>query len=99
MRVYVELHFPQFFLENQLFLFCAYFESNILNQDLKICVIIVRKDASSYKFFYHVIKTDLISNKLLIKVLWCKKPAFREILSFPKKLIYKGKCGTVTKQV
>ena len=89
-RLYVGLHFLQFPWKtsfSSFYAFCVFcFESNLLNQDIKIYVL------SCYvillcNFVLILYKNSpLINNtKLLIKILLLQKHAFREILSFSKK--------------
>ena len=89
-RLYVGLHFLQFPWKtsfSSFYAFCVFcFESNLLNQDIKIyvlsCYVILLCNfvLTLYK------NSPLINNtKLLIKILLLQKHAFREILSFSKK--------------
>ena len=65
-----------------------------LNQDVKICVIMLRNvTLTLYK------NSPVINNKLFVKLLQCYvKICFQRCFEFFKKAIYKEKYGTVKKQ-
>ena len=46
-----------------------------------------KKVVVAMSFFSHVIKTYLINNEPLMKIILCKKYDFREVLSFSNKII------------
>ena len=88
-RVSVGLHFLQFHLENWFFVFLCFvflfcFESNVLNQDIKICYNTIQ--------FCHVL--CLLCNFARTLCIM-QKQAF--ILSYSKKLIYKGRMSNSQK--
>ena len=62
--------------------FCVLcFESNVLNQDIKYMLSLFKKVLVAILFCFHFIKIHLTNDELFIKVLLCKKHAFRAVLS------------------
>ena len=62
-------------------------ESSNLNRDIKCVLLFFKKVVVAMSFFSHVIKTYLINNEPLMKIILCKKYDFREVLSFSNKII------------
>ena len=86
MQVYI---FDIFLQKTSFSFFCVFcvfcFESNISNQDLNNVLLLLEKVLLAMQFCPHFIKIHLINTKLFMKIILCKKHAFRKVLSFSKK--------------
>ena len=87
-RVYIGLHFLQFFLVNWFFIFlcflCFLLNQMFLIKILKYVLSLLKKVLVAMKFCSQLIKSHLINTKLFIRILLCKRHAFREVWNSQK---------------